>query len=289
MGRDWCEAHPRAQETFDEAAEVLGFSLADACWNQADAVDRTDVAQPGIFVTSAAVLRVAMERGLDPLAAPLTAGLSLGEYTALWFADTLSFQDAVQLVRLRGEAMQAASEAQPSSMTSLLGATREQAEELVLSVQGDGILAVANLNGPGQVVVSGTLAALEALEARAADFGIRRTRRLAVAGGFHSDCMLPAARRLQTALADIELRPPRIPVLSNVTGAPESDPAAIRRNLAAQVCAPVLWEDCMRWALEHGVRDYLEPAPGRVLAALLKKIDPEARVRSLAEPADLEA
>ncbi len=290
MGRELCEAFPRARETFDEAADVLGFSLADRLWNRGDEVHRTDVAQPGILVTSAAACRVAMERGLDPEAAPLAAGLSLGEYTALWFADALSFADALRLVRLRGEAMQAASEALPSSMTSLLGATTEQAEQLCAAVADVGICSVANLNAPGQIIVSGELAALDALEARASEHGVRRTKRLVVAGGFHSECMRPAAARLEAALAEAEIRPPRVPVVTNVTGRPEAEPDAIRANLAAQVCAPVLWEASMRWAIEEaGVTRFIEPAPGRVLAGLLKKIAPEAEVYSLADPADLDA
>lgn len=290
MGRDFCVAFPRAQETFDEASQALGFSLSDLCWDQAETINRTDVAQPAIFVTGAAVMRVAMERGLDPVAAPLTAGLSLGEYTALWFADALSFTDAVRLVRLRGEAMQAASEEIPSSMVSLMGATREQAEVLCQAASSAGICSVANLNAPGQVIASGELAALDALEALAKEHGVRRTKRLVVAGGFHSECMRPAARKLAEALAEVEVREPRIPVITNVTGRPESRPEVIRQNLSAQVCAPVLWEASMRWATEQqDVANYVEPAPGRVLAGLMKKINPDAQVRSLAEPEDLSA
>ncbi len=289
MGRDWCEAFPEARDTFAEASEALGFSLEEACWERGDDVHRTDVAQPGILTTSAAVVRVLQARGLDPAAAPVTAGLSLGEYTALWFAGSLDFADAVRLVRLRGEAMQAASEAVPSSMTSLMGANREQAEKLAAVGAEHGICQVANLNAPGQVILAGELAALDAAEAAAREHGVRRTRRLTVAGGFHSECMRSAADRLADALASIDVRAPRIPFVTNVTGEGVSDPAAIRANLAAQVCSPVLWEDGMRWAVAQGTREFLEPAPGRVLAGLMGKIEPDAVVRGVAEPADLEA
>ena len=288
MGRDWCESFAVAQATFDEAAEALGFDLAAACWTGGEDVHRTDIAQPGILTTSVAVMRVLAERGFDAAAAPMTAGLSLGEYTALWFAGSLDFGDCVRLVRLRGEAMQAASEACPSGMVSLLGADEAQARALAEVGAQHGICSVANLNAPGQVIVSGELAALDALEAAAKEHGVRRTRRLVVAGGFHSECMRPAAERLADALAQVEIRSPRVEFVTNVTGEPVADPEAIRGHLAAQVCAPVLWERSMRTALQRGMRAFLEPAPGKVLAGLLGKIDGEARVRSVTQPADLE-
>ena len=262
MGKDWCDAHPVAAETFREASEALGLDLSDWVWNRGDDVHRTDVAQPGILTTSVAIVRVLQaEQGLDPNAAPLCAGLSLGEYTALWAAGSLDFADAVRLVRLRGEAMQQASEAIPSSMTSLMGASAEQAEALAAVGSEAGICSVANKNAPGQIVLSGELAALDAVEAAAKDHGIKRAVRLTVAGGFHSECMRPAAERLAAALAEVEIQAPRVPVVSNVTARPVDGPDAIRSGLAQQVCAPVLWEDSMRWALEQGVRSFVEPGP----------------------------
>ncbi len=288
MGRDWCEAYPLARETFASASRALGFSLEEACWSSGEAVNRTDIAQPGILVTSVAILRVLEQRGLDRFSTPLTAGLSLGEYTALWWAGALEFEDAVRLVRLRGEAMQRASELRPSGMTSLMGATREQAQALAAVGAKVGICSVANLNAPGQVIVSGELAALDAVDAAAKEHGVRRTKRLVVAGAFHSECMRPAADELAAALTRVELRAPRFPVLSNVDAQSVTDPAAIKQRLAQQVCAPVLWEESMRRALALGVTRFLEPGPGRVLAGLLGKIDENAVVRAAAAPADLD-
>lgn len=288
MGRAWAERFPAARRVFEQADEALGLGLSRLCFEGGDAVHRTDVAQPGILTTSVAILTVLVEEeGLALASAPFTAGLSLGEYTALWVAGSLDFADAVRLVRLRGEAMQMASERTPSSMTSLVGATREQAETLAALGARHGICSVANLNAPGQVVVAGELAALDAVEAAAKEHGVRRAVRLSVAGGFHSECMRPAAERLAAALGEVELRAPRIPFASNVDGTVTQDPAAIRRNLAAQVCAPVLWEASVRGALARGVVEYLEPGPGNVLGGLMRKIDPDARVRSVAEPADV--
>lgn len=289
MGRDWCDAFASARATWAEASRVLGFSLEDACWTSEAEVNRTDVAQPGILVTSVAVMRVLAEREPASRQAPLTAGLSLGEYTALWFADALDFADAVRLVRLRGEAMQRASEQIQSGMVALMGATEEQARALAQVGARAGICSVANLNAPGQVIVSGEIKALDALEAAAKEHGVRRTRRLVVAGGFHSECMRPAAEALRRALAEVEIRRPRIDLITNVTGERVSDPARIREHLADQVCAPVLWEKSMRSALASGVREFLEPAPGKTLAGLLSKIDEQAHTRSIATPADLDS
>ena len=289
MGRDWAEAYPIAQKTWEEADEILGFSLREKCWSSGDEVNRTDIAQPGIFTTGVAIIRVLEERGLLPEPAALTAGLSLGEYTALWYAGSLKFEDGLRLVRLRGEAMQDASESIPSSMMSLTGADEEKARSVAEAGSTVGICSVANLNAPGQIILSGELAALDHVEAVAKDHGIRRVRRLVVAGGFHSECMRPAADRLAVALKEVELQTPRIPFLSNVTGAETTDVEAIRSQLADQVCASVLWEKSMRDALGRGVTRFLEPGPGKVLAGILKRIDENAEVRAADVPSALEA
>lgn len=288
MGQDWCAAFPVARHTFEEAHDVLGFSLRDACWSSGDEVHRTDIAQPGIFTTSAAIVRVLEERGLERSAVPLAAGLSLGEYTALWFAGCMTFADALRLVRLRGEAMQAASAQPESGMLSLMGATEESATALAAVGAEVGICQVANLNSPAQIILSGETRALDHVEAVAPEHGVRRTRRLVVAGGFHSECMRPAAERLRAALADTAIQAPGLPVVSNVTARPVETADAIRAQLARQVCAPVLWQRSMEWALEQGVRHFLEPGPGTVLAGLMRKISLEVEVRSAATPVDLE-
>ena len=200
MGRDWCDAHPLARDTFAEADQILGFSLSEKCWSSGAEVNRTDIAQPGIFTTSVAIVRVLEQQGLDLSAAALCAGLSLGEYTALWAAGGIDFADGLRLVRLRGEAMQDASEKIPSSMLSLMGADEQSAQALAAVGSEHGICAVANLNAPGQVILSGEIRPLEVVEEKAKEHGVRRTRRLVVAGGFHSECMRPAADRLANAL-----------------------------------------------------------------------------------------
>ena len=292
MGSAWASAHPAARAVFEQADEALGFALSELVWRtEGEDVNRTDIAQPAILTTSAAILAVLKERGLDPSRASLVAGLSLGEYTALWCAGSLAFPDAVRLVRLRGEAMQAASDARPSSMTSLMGADLETAEALAAIGAEHGICAVANRNAPGQIVLSGELAALDAVESAAKAHGVKRAVRLTVAGGFHSECMRPAAERLERALAEVEIRPPRVPFVSNVTARPVSDPRAIKDALARQVCSSVLWEDSMRYALSSGIDRFLEPGPGTVLAGLMRRIAKEVgaavEVRSVEQPQDL--
>jgi len=289
MGRDWAEAYPTARATWQEADKALGFSLSEKCWQSGEDVNRTDIAQPGIFTTGVAIARVLREQGVIDGAASLTAGLSLGEYTALWFAGSLKFEDGLRLVRLRGEAMQDASESNPSSMLSLTGADEAQAHAVAKAGSEAGICSVANINAPGQIILSGELAALDHVEACAKEHGIRRTRRLVVAGGFHSECMRPAADRLAAALSDVELQAPNIPFLSNVTGAETTDVEAIRSQLADQVCSSVLWEKSMRDALGRGITEFLEPGPGKVLAGILKRIDPDAACRAADVPASIEA
>lgn len=289
MGREWAEAFPTAKATWAEADEILGFSLSEKCWASGEEVNRTDIAQPGIFTTGVAIARVLREQGVTGDSAALTAGLSLGEYTALWFAGSLEFADGLRLVRLRGEAMQDASEGIPSSMLSLTGADEAQAHAVAAEGAKVGICSVANINAPGQIILSGEITALEHVASVAKEHGIRRTRQLVVAGGFHSECMRPAADRLAAALQDVELKAPAIPFLSNVTGAETQDTSAIRSQLADQVCSSVLWEKSMRDALGRGVTEFLEPGPGRVLAGILKRIDPEATCSAADLPASMEA
>ncbi|MBL4771860.1 MAG: ACP S-malonyltransferase [Planctomycetes bacterium] len=296
MGQDWAEAFDIAKATWAEADEVLGFSLSEACWSSGDRVNRTDVAQPGIFTTGVAILRVLESQGLDLSAAPFAAGLSLGEYTALWAAGVLTFADGLRLVRLRGSAMQDAADAMPSGMLSLMGASEEQAATLAAVGAHKGICQVANLNAPGQVILSGEFSGLEAAADAAKEHGVRRTRKLVVAGGFHSECMRPAADRLKAALDEVPMSEARIPVLSNVTARPSKDPETLKNQLATQVCAPVLWERSMNWALgkgegasENPVSTFLEPGPGTILAGIMRKIDGDAQVISVATPAELQA
>ena len=273
MGKSWADESKAAAKVFEDADSILGFSLSDACWSSGDEIHRTDLAQPAIFTSSVAALAGLKERGFDLSGVKTTAGLSLGEYSALWWAGVLSFEDALRLVRLRGQAMQEASELSKSGMMSLVGATPKQAKAIADAGAEAGICSVANMNAPGQIVISGEIAALDKAEQAAKDSGVRRAIRLSVAGGFHSECMRPAADKLGAALAETQLSDPKATVISNVTARPVSGPEEARDLLQRQVCSPVLWEESVRWMIDSGCSTFLEPAPGKVLTGIMRKIN----------------
>jgi len=273
MGRQPCKTHAAAREIFDEAAELLGYDLADVCANgPAERLNSTVVSQPAIFVTSLAALKVL--QASDPqviLDCSAAAGLSLGEYTALVFAGALSFAEALRVVQRRGEAMQAAADATPGGMVSIIGLELPKVEELCAAARGQGTMEVANLLCPGNIVVSGAEAACTAVVGLAEAAG-GRTTRLKVAGAFHTSLMKPADKALEDALRNIGIKEPRLPVWSNVDAQPHTDPVEIRRLLIRQVLQPVLWEETMRNLLAKGYDRFYEIGPGRVLAGLLKRV-----------------
>src|SRR5205823_4120222 len=204
------------------------------------------------------------------------AGLSLGEYTALVFAGALSFEDGLRVVKARGEAMQAAAEATPSGMVAVIGLEVPEVESLVIEARPAGTLQIANYLCPGNTVVSGSIGAITKLEEVCQQRGGIRATRLAVAGAFHTDLMKPADEKLAAALAGITIRPPRVPVWSNVDARPHTDPDEIRGRLVRQVVSPVRWEDTMRGLLAEGVERFYEVGPGRVLAGLMKRVNRRA-------------
>jgi [acyl-carrier-protein] S-malonyltransferase len=274
MGKTVLDTVPAARKLFDDANAILGYDLADICLNgPVEKLNSTAVSQPAIFVGSLAALEVL--KASDPSAIEssiATAGLSLGEYTALVFAGALRFEDGLRLVQKRGEAMQAAADATPSGMVSILLMERPQVDDVVVAAKAEGYIQVANLLCPGNIVLSGDKKAVAAAQKIAEEKGAR-TVMLAVAGAFHTPLMQPADEKLAKALEAIELKSPRMPVWSNVDAKPHSDPADFRRLLVQQVLQPVLWEDTLRGLLESGVEQFHEVGPGRVLAGLLKRVN----------------
>jgi [acyl-carrier-protein] S-malonyltransferase len=280
MAKPLCASLPAAQGLFDKAADILGYDLLAVCADgPAERLNSTVVSQPAIFVASLAALESL--RSTQPEAEKdcvATAGLSLGEYTALVFAGALGFEEGLNVVRLRGEAMQAAADATPSAMVSVVGPELARVEELVTAArqQAPGeTLQVANFLCPGNTVVSGGRAACEALERVAGEAGAR-TVRLAVAGAFHTPLMRPADEELAAALGRVTLKAPRVPVWSNVDSRPHTDPGEIGGLLVRQVVQPVLWEGTLRGMLEAGCDRFYEIGPGRVLAGLLKRVQRKA-------------
>lgn len=282
MGRQIAEKYPRARELYDRAREILGYDLAKLCREgPAAELDTTQISQPAIFVTSLAALE--MLRADSPAvveSCDMAAGLSLGEYTALVFAGALSFEDGLRVVQRRGEAMQAAADATPSGMVSLLLLDRQKVEDVCRQAAACGLIEIANYLCPGNIVVSGTQAAC-AEAARIAEQSGGKPVPLAVAGAFHTAIMRPADERLASALSQVALKPPRIPVFSNVDAKSHADPAEIREILVRQVVSPVLWEDSLRNMLSAGADRFYEVGPGKVLRGLLKRIDRKADGQSV--------
>lgn len=270
------EAVPAAKELFARAHEILGYDLLQLCAaGPAERLDATEHSQPALYVCSLAALeKLRSEQPAIIDAAVATAGLSLGEYTALVFAGAMDFETGLRLVRERGLAMQAASDAIPSGMVSILGLDREKIEGLCDEARQGEVLQVANLLCPGNIVVSGAKGACARVKDLAEAAGAMKVIPLSVAGAFHTPIMQPAFDRLSAAVASAEIRPPRIPVLSNVDAEAHSNPNEIRQLLVRQLVNPVLWEETMRRLIAvHGVERCFEIGPGRVLAGLLKRID----------------
>lgn len=278
MAGPLCQSLPAAHALFQQASAVLGYDLLDVCVNgPADRLNATNVSQPAIFVASLAALEQLRATHPDVAGEVVaTAGLSLGEYTALVFAGAMSFADGLKVVKARGEAMQAAAEATPSGMAAVIGLDVAEVEALVLEARRGGTLEIANYLCPGNTVVSGSRAAIEQLEQVAAQKGGIRVSRLSVAGAFHTAIMRPADEKLAAALAGITITTPSVPVWSNVDARPHSDPATIRELLVRQVVSPVRWEETLRGLLAEGVERFYEIGPGRVLAGLMKRVHRKA-------------
>ncbi len=276
MGQQLAESLPEVRQLFDRAANVLGYDLGELCFaGPEDELDSTAVSQPALFVTSmAALASLRHESPWVVAGCAAAAGLSLGEYTAMVFAGVMDFEPALSVVQRRGEAMQAASDRVASGMVSVLGLTAEQVEQLCQDARRDGeVLRVANLLCPSNIVISGHAEACERAAELAARAGAMKTLPLAVAGAFHTELMESAVAQLADALAEIPMRSPRIPVVSNVDARPHDDPEEIRQLLIQQVVSPVRWEDSMRFLLDSGVQRFYEVGPGRVLRGLLKRIN----------------
>jgi [acyl-carrier-protein] S-malonyltransferase len=277
MGRDLAEAFPECRAVFDRADQVLGFSLSRLCFEgPLEELTRSSNCQPAIFVASVAGFEALRRtRGAAPFAA--AAGLSLGEWTALYVGGALGFEDTLRVLEARGRFMQAACEEREGGMVSVLGLPAEKLQE-VCAATG---VQIANLNSAEQTVLSGPRQAVAAAEALAKQAGAKRTVVLKVAGAFHSALMQSAADKLQAFLAGIAFAAPRMPVVANVTGRPHGAPEEIRAAMVRQVVSPVRWVSCVEWMKGQGIREYFEFGPGNVLAGLIKRIDREAAAYSV--------
>ena len=276
MGKALFDSSATAKSTFERANEVLGYDLAQICFEgPAEKLDSTVYSQPALFVTSLVALDDMREQNPDDvLSCEGAAGLSLGEYTALVFTGAVEFEDGLKLVQKRGEAMQKASDIEPSGMVSILGLDKDNIEQICNDTRQEGkVLQIANMLCPGNIVVSGHEDMCQNAAEAATAAGAMKTIPLAVAGAFHTPLMQPAVDELATALSEVKINSPERLFLSNVDAQPHSDPEEIRDLLLQQVCSPVLWEASMRYFLDGEFDTFYEVGPGRVLRGLMKRIN----------------
>ena len=286
MGKSLFDELPVAVEMFEHASDVLGFDLADVCFNgPADRLNLTEISQPALFVTSMIALeklKIESPEVVENCAG--AAGLSLGEYTAIAFAGGMSFEDGLKLVQLRGKVMQAAADQTAGSMVSVLGLDREVVQEVCdqAVVEGE-VLQIANLLCKGNIVVSGGQKSCEAVEAIATEAGAMKCIPLSVAGAFHTGMMESAVDKLSEALAETDISKTKLPVYSNVDADVHRKPDEFRSLLVKQVCAPVLWQDSMERMLADGYDEFYEIGTGRVLRGLMKRINRKVTFHGVGE------
>ncbi len=285
MGADLYEKSVAARKLYDRADEILGWSLTESSFQgPEERLVQTAVCQPALFVHGLAALAALEEATSKKFYFDYAAGLSLGEYTAYSAAGAFDFETGLKLVAVRGTLMQAACEATVGGMTTLLGASTEQAVEIAKEADVD----VANLNCPGQIVLSGDLQSLKAVPDLAKVLGVKRAIALQVAGAYHSRLMKSAEKGLWSHLVGATISKPRVPVISNFK-ATETAPDDIRPTLRDQVCGSVRWEESIRYLLGKGVTEFVEFGVGGVLAGLLKRIEPGGKCRSVEKWADIES
>ena len=282
MGKDLYDASSVARDVFDRADRMLGFPLSGLCFaGPEERLNQTDISQPAIYVTSVASFEAARQAGIvDAASIAGYAGLSLGEYTALHLAGAFSFDVGLRLVAARGRYMQESAVASPSGMVAILGADEEWVRQLCEQAAGGEVLVPANLNAPGQIVVSGSIGACERVF-KAAEAGGFKATALKVAGAFHSPLMRPAADRMAGELERVPFAAPSAPVYSNVTAQPHGEPLSIKRLLVDQIVSPVQWERTMKALLATEGARFIELAPGRTLAGLAKRINRRLPIESV--------
>jgi [acyl-carrier-protein] S-malonyltransferase len=285
MGRDLCEQHDVCRRLFGRANEVLGRDIQRICFEGPEEIlTKTDNAQPGIFLTSLACLE-ALRSQIPNLGFDATAGLSLGEFTALAAADAVSFDDGLRMVQLRGRYMQEACDSTDGAMASIINLDDAALAEVCREADVD----IANINSPGQIVISGDkekiARAVELAKAR----GAKRAIPLVVAGAYHSRLMEGAKIKVAAALANLPMREPKVPVVSNVSARPAGSVAETKDLLVRQVTSSVRWHESMQWLVSQGFTRFIELGPGNVLSSLMKRIHKDAEILSVSDSATLAA
>jgi [acyl-carrier-protein] S-malonyltransferase len=281
MGKDIAQSFPAASQIYDKANQIIGFDLSRICFEgPPEQLNTTTISQPAIFVTSAAILEVLrMSAATSDIQPDVTAGLSLGEYTALYAAGVISFQDALILVQKRGQAMQAAADATEGAMVSIIGLDEQQVRQICTEASQGELLAAVNFNCPGQIVVSGSNTACGRAEELATKYGAIKAVHLDVAGAFHTQMMASAANALKQALSNCTISEPSdIRTIANIDAEYYPSAAKIAEGLTKQLTCPILWQKCMERLLADGVETFYEIGPGRVLTGLMRRINRKAKV-----------
>ena len=284
MGAEIAETFPAAAEIFEKANDTIGYDLSAICFEGSqEKLNTTTISQPAIFTTSAAILEVFKTNPATSNITPdITAGLSLGEYTALYAAGAISFKDALTLVQKRGEAMQAAADATEGGMVSIIGLEKEQVEQLCEEARENELLTAVNFNCPGQVVVSGSKNACARAEKLAEKYGAIKAVTLAVAGAFHTEMMSSAAEKLKNAIENCQIQDPvNISVIANINADYYQNSEKIAEGLIKQLTRPLLWQKCMERLLADGVEKFYEIGPGRVLTGLMRRINRKIKVENI--------
>ena len=284
MGAEIAETFPTAAEIFEKANDIIGYDLSAICFEgPQEKLNTTTISQPAIFTTSAAILEVFKTNpATSNITADITAGLSLGEYTALYAAGVISFEDALILVQKRGEAMQAAADATEGGMVSIIGLEKEQVEQLCEEARENELLTAVNFNCPGQVVVSGSKNACARAEKLAEKYGAIKAVPLAVAGAFHTEMMSSAAEKLKNAIENCQIQDPlNISVIANIDADYYQSSEKIAEGLIKQLTSTLLWQKCMERLLADGVEKFYEIGPGRVLTGLMRRINRKIKVENI--------
>jgi [acyl-carrier-protein] S-malonyltransferase len=285
MGRDLVAQFPSAKGWFEKADAALGYDLTKICFEGPELdLTKTENAQPGIFLVGWIAFELLRER-VPGLKFEATAGLSLGEFTALTAGGALSFADGIRIVRQRGRFMQEACETTKGGMAAIIGLDEAQTREACAEAGVE----LANLNCPGQIVISGPAEKMDKACEIAKAKGAKKALPLTVAGAYHSALMASAKPKLDTALKAVSLKPASVPVISNVTAQPHGGPAEMHQRLVEQVTSPVRWEDSMRYLLAQGFTRFIELGPGKALSGFMKRIDGNAQMLNVADAGSLEA
>jgi [acyl-carrier-protein] S-malonyltransferase len=292
MGRDMAEQFPQARAIFEKANKVVGFDLAKICFEgPAEQLNTTTISQPAIFTVSAAILEMLRTNpATENIRPDVTAGLSMGEYTALYAAGVVSFEDALILVKLRGKAMQAAAEAMGGGMVAIIGLDEEKTRALCAEAKQDELLEPVNFNCPGQIAISGTKTACERAEKLAEKYGAMKAVRLEVAGAFHTEMMTPAAKGLAIALDDTQIAEPgNVKTIANINAEYYKSASQIREGLTKQLTQAILWQKCVERLMADGVDTFYEIGPGKVLTGLMRRINRKANIINVSSEDSLKA